>query len=64
MPVSGKDAVRILEKAGFVLAHVTGSHHIMKHPDGRWTSVPVHGNKDLKAGTQRNIERNAGFKLK
>jgi predicted RNA binding protein YcfA (HicA-like mRNA interferase family) len=38
----GERIVRALEKAGFKLARVTGSHHIMRHPDGRGTTVPVH----------------------
>lgn len=27
------------------LARVNGSHHIMRHPDRRGTTVPVHGNR-------------------
>ncbi|MGO8956159.1 MAG: type II toxin-antitoxin system HicA family toxin [Streptosporangiaceae bacterium] len=32
-------------------ARVSGSHHWLKHPDGRTTTVPVHGNKDVPKGT-------------
>jgi predicted RNA binding protein YcfA (HicA-like mRNA interferase family) len=45
MPVqlSGKDIVKALGKGGWELERVTGSHHVMRHADGRHVSVPVHG---------------------
>jgi predicted RNA binding protein YcfA (HicA-like mRNA interferase family) len=61
--IAAKDAVRELEKAGFAFDRQRGSHRIMKHPDGRWTKVPMHSG-DLKSGTMRSIERDVGFKLK
>ena len=53
--VRGDKAVRALEKAGFKVARVTGSHHIMRHPDGRGTTVPVHAGRDVAKGTLRGI---------
>ena len=42
------------------LTRTSGSHHV--YTDGaRTVSVPVHGNADLKPGTQRNIMRIAGI---
>jgi predicted RNA binding protein YcfA (HicA-like mRNA interferase family) len=49
--VSGERVVRALEKAGFVEVRTTASHHIMRHPDGRGTTVPVHAGRDLAKGT-------------
>lgn len=61
-PVSGGRICRILESRGWRLARISGSHHIYRYPDsGRRTSVPVHGNADLKPRTQRNIMRAAGL---
>ncbi|WP_433790887.1 type II toxin-antitoxin system HicA family toxin [Actinoplanes sp. CA-252034] len=40
--VSGSRIVRALERHGFKVARVAGSHHILRHPDGRGTTVPVH----------------------
>lgn len=51
----GEQVVRALEKAGFKVARVTGSHHIMRHPDGRGTTVPVHPGRDVAKGTLRGI---------
>jgi predicted RNA binding protein YcfA (HicA-like mRNA interferase family) len=53
--VRGERLVRALEQAGFKVARVAGSHHVMRHPDGRGTTVPVHAGKDVAKGTLRNI---------
>ncbi|MEM7055397.1 MAG: type II toxin-antitoxin system HicA family toxin [Bacteroidota bacterium] len=45
--ISGKELVSILEKESFEVARIKGSHCLMKHPDGRITTVPVHKNMDL-----------------
>jgi len=48
LPVmSGKELVALLEKLGFVVIRIKGSHHRMKHADGRITTIPVHKNKGL-----------------
>ena len=57
MVLSGKDFVRLLEKMGFVVVRINGSHHRMKHPDGRVTTVPVHKNDNLPKGLIRKIIR-------
>ena len=53
---SGKDMVRFLEKQGFTVIRVRGSHHVMER-GSQHTSVPVHGNETLKIGTLRGILR-------
>lgn len=61
-PISGKRMCRLLEGRGWQLDRVNGSHHVYRHPDTRRrTTVPVHGNSDLKPGTQRSIMRDAGL---
>jgi predicted RNA binding protein YcfA (HicA-like mRNA interferase family) len=61
-PVSGKRMCRLLEARGWQLNRVSGSHHIYVHPaTGRQTTIPVHGNADLKPKTQRSIMRDAGL---
>jgi predicted RNA binding protein YcfA (HicA-like mRNA interferase family) len=59
--VRGDRVVRALEKAGFKVARVTGSHHIMRHPDGRGTTVPVHPGRDIAKGTLRGILADASM---
>jgi len=55
--------VQALEKAGFKLARVSGSHHIMRRPDGRGTTVPVHKGRDVAKGTVRGILSDTGMTI-
>ena len=55
--ISGKDLIKLLQRMGFVLLRTNGSHHRLRHPDGRVTTVPVHGNDDLPKGLLRKIIR-------
>ncbi len=53
--LKGTEVVRTLERAGFRIVRIKGSHHIMEHPDGRRTVVPVHAGKDIKRSLLRKI---------
>ncbi len=54
--LSGKEFVKILEKRGWILKRINGSHFIFSHPDKvEIISIPVHKHTDLKKGLQRNI---------
>ena len=58
LPVfSGKKFLKFLISIGFIELRTKGSHTRLKHPDGRVTTVPVHGNKDLPKGLIRKIIR-------
>jgi predicted RNA binding protein YcfA (HicA-like mRNA interferase family) len=57
----GERIVRALERVGFKVARVTGSHHIMRHSDGRGTTVPVHQGRDVAIGTLRGILSDVGM---
>ncbi|MBO3737540.1 type II toxin-antitoxin system HicA family toxin [Actinoplanes flavus] len=62
--VSGTRIVRALERHGFKVARVAGSHHIiLQHPDGRGTTVPVHRNRDVAKGTLRGILNDVGMTI-
>ena len=59
--VRPKDVIRALERAGFFIQRVSGSHYILKHPmKPTRVTVPLH-NRDLKRGTLQSIVRRAGF---
>lgn len=61
-PISGKRMCQLLRKRGWILARTRGSHHAFQNPvTGQLVIVPVHGNKDLKPGTQRHIMHDAGL---
>jgi predicted RNA binding protein YcfA (HicA-like mRNA interferase family) len=54
--ISGKEFVKILEKDGWKLARVSGSHHIyIKEGKIERISVPIHGNTTLKIGLQKHL---------
>jgi predicted RNA binding protein YcfA (HicA-like mRNA interferase family) len=53
--VPAAKVVRALERAGFTVARISGSHHVMRHSDGRTVVVPVHAGRDVAKGTLRNI---------
>lgn len=60
--ISGKDLARIVERYGWTLARVTGSHHIYaKHGSPVRLSIPIHGNRPLKIGLQRSLIKQAGL---
>ncbi|MHB1954840.1 MAG: type II toxin-antitoxin system HicA family toxin [Sulfobacillus sp.] len=58
--MTGPEVVRKLQKLGFVVDHVTGSHVILIGPDGQRTVVPVHGARDLRRGTLHAICKQVG----
>lgn len=61
--VSGKQMCKALERSGWLLKRISGSHHIYANsrcPD-IIISVPVHGNQTLKMGTQQGIMKDAGL---
>jgi len=53
--ISGKEFCKILEKLGFIKTFGKGSYVRFKHPDGRRTVIPVHGNEELGKGLIREI---------
>lgn len=55
--ISGKAFLKFLQNIGFAIVRINGSHHRLKHPDGRLTTVPVHKNQDLPKGLLRKIIR-------
>jgi predicted RNA binding protein YcfA (HicA-like mRNA interferase family) len=57
-----KDVLRILEREGFAVHHVSGSHYVLKHAQktGLRVTLPWHS-RDLKRGTLRSIIEQAGY---
>jgi predicted RNA binding protein YcfA (HicA-like mRNA interferase family) len=56
--VSGREFARIIERRGWTLLRVNGSHHINgKSSSVVRLSVLIHGNKPLKAGLLRHLAK-------
>ena len=63
--ISGKEFANLLEKKGWQLKKIKGSHHIyMKQGNPARISVPIHGNKSLKIGLLRYFLKIAGIEEK
>ena len=58
--MKAKDLLKELKKNGFEIDRSKGSHHVLKHPDGRWTTVPLHGG-DMPIGTYKAIIKQSGI---
>jgi predicted RNA binding protein YcfA (HicA-like mRNA interferase family) len=61
--LKGKELIRILEKLGFEVVRSRGSHFLLRHPDGRTTTVPVHSGEVLGPGLLRSILRDVELKV-
>jgi len=60
--ISGKQVIAALEKEGWYVKRVRGSHHVLRHPNiPDAIPVPVHGNREIKRGTLASILRAAGI---
>ncbi|NLB66098.1 MAG: addiction module toxin, HicA family [Lentisphaerae bacterium] len=42
-------------RLGFVVIRIKGSHHFLRHPDGRATVVPVHKGETIGRGLMAKI---------
>jgi predicted RNA binding protein YcfA (HicA-like mRNA interferase family) len=57
--ISGKEAVKIFQKFGYVLDHQTGSHMVLYHESRPTISIPDHG--ELAPGLLRGLIRKSGL---
>ena len=56
----GRELARILERTGWRLIRVRGSHHLYGKGVSRIV-IPIHGNRMLKSGMQRDLMKQAGL---
>jgi predicted RNA binding protein YcfA (HicA-like mRNA interferase family) len=47
MPAKASDLQKVAETLGFRMVRHKGSHARWKHPDGRATTIPIHGNNEI-----------------
>lgn len=61
--VTPKEVLRRLQKAGFYIDTVVGSHYTLRSQDGKKrVTIPYH-NKDLKRKTLKSILTQAGLSI-
>jgi predicted RNA binding protein YcfA (HicA-like mRNA interferase family) len=56
--VSGREVIKALQEFGFKPVRQRGSHMMMRHEDGRGTTVPMH--PELDRGTLNAIIKQTG----
>ena len=59
--LKARDVIRVLNLLGFHKSRQSGSHAFFKHPDGRVTTVPIHGGKDVDRGLMKGILEEIGL---
>ncbi|MEM8780890.1 MAG: type II toxin-antitoxin system HicA family toxin [Cyanobacteria bacterium P01_G01_bin.49] len=47
MPAKAKELEKVAKKLGFKKARQKESHACWKHPDGRATTIPIHGQAEI-----------------
>lgn len=62
MLTNSRDIIRRLQKEGWSLERVTGSHHVVKSPVSGETVVVPHPKKDLGKGLVHAIYKGAGWR--
>lgn len=55
-----KDLLKLLEKKGWKLIRINGSHHVLQK-NGKTTVVPIHG-RDVPIGLLNTILKETGLK--
>ena len=59
-----REVINILEKLGFAEVRQRGSHKQFRHADGRCTTVPVHGSRDVDPIMLRLIAKDVGLTVR
>lgn len=60
--VSGREFARLVERHGWILLRINGSHHIYGKPGSVVRlSIPVHANRPLKTGLLRHLLKLSGI---
>jgi predicted RNA binding protein YcfA (HicA-like mRNA interferase family) len=59
--MTSTDLIRDMQRAGWRLDRVNGSHHVYKHPGRLGIVVVPHPKKDLGMGLVKAIRKQAGI---
>ena len=61
--VTGTDLIAALGKRGFSVLRIRGSHHFLRHEDGRSTVVPAHSGETVGPGLLHKILRDCQLSI-
>ncbi len=57
--LTGEQVIQALQRGGFGVVRIRGSHHLLRHSDGRTTVVPAHAGETIGPGLMSKILRDA-----
>lgn len=60
-PLRPREVIALLTSLGFVEVRQRGSHKQFRHADGRGTTVPDHGGRDITPVLIRQIAKDIGL---
>ncbi len=61
MPAKARDLQKAARKLGFWMVRQKGSHARWKHPDGRATTIPAHGDSEIGSWLLYEILKQLGI---
>ena len=61
--LTGRELITALERTGFSVARVRGSHHFLRHPNGRTTVIPVHASETIGPGLLQKVLRDCDLTI-
>jgi predicted RNA binding protein YcfA (HicA-like mRNA interferase family) len=61
--LTSRELISILKKKEFILERQSGSHAVFIHEDGRRTTVPIHGKRDIGKGLLHQIMKDASLSI-
>lgn len=62
--LSSREIIKLLQKDGWELVKITGSHHHFEHPEKRGKVTVPHPVKDMPIGTVKSIETQSGVNVR
>ena len=61
--ISSQEFIKILQHAGFLIDHVTGSHYVLRHPVTKQRATVAYHRRTIPKGTAHKILTSAGISL-
>ena len=62
--MDSRTVLKVLQRDGWEIVKITGSHHQLKHPTKPGRVTVAHPVKNIPTGTLKSIERQSGLKLR
>jgi predicted RNA binding protein YcfA (HicA-like mRNA interferase family) len=61
--LTGRELIRAIERAGFQVVRIRGSHYFLRHANGKATVVPVHAGETIGPGLLQKVLRDCDLSV-